>query len=136
MTGPHDATEPTTLLAWRSEVTDEELVALTLAGGGEARAGVLGSRPRPFARLGLRPRGTGRLIEFVDVAWDGGDHAFLLDPTVAPEHRRRGLACAPARSARQAGCEWLHVDVEDDLGGFYLRACGFRPTRTSLRRLR
>jgi hypothetical protein len=29
-----------------------------------------------------------RLIGFVNVAWDGGAHAFLLDPTVRPDYRR------------------------------------------------
>ena len=27
-----------------------------------------------------------------------------------------------------AGCEWLHVDLVDDLGPFYLDACGFVTT--------
>ncbi len=29
---------------------------------------------------------------------------------------------------RRAGCEWLHVDFDDDLAPFYLQACGFQPT--------
>ncbi len=32
-----------------------------------------------------------RLIGFVNVAWDGGLHAFLLDPTVQHEYRRGGI---------------------------------------------
>jgi hypothetical protein len=32
------------------------------------------------------------------------------------------------REARAAGCEWLHVDFEDRLRGFYLDACGFGET--------
>ena len=31
-----------------------------------------------------------RLVGFVNVAWDGGSHAFLLDPTVHPEFQRQG----------------------------------------------
>ena len=34
--------------------------------------------------------------------------------------------------ARAAGCEWLHVDFDDDLAPFYLEACGFRPARAGL----
>ncbi|NEA38295.1 GNAT family N-acetyltransferase, partial [Streptomyces sp. SID11385] len=31
---------------------------------------------------------TGNLAGFVNVAWDGGAHAFLLDTAVARAHRR------------------------------------------------
>jgi hypothetical protein len=34
--------------------------------------------------------------------------------------------------ARQAGCEWLHVDFEGHLRPFYLDASGFRPTDAGL----
>ena len=34
--------------------------------------------------------------------------------------------------ARAAGCEWLHVDFEDHLRGFYFDACGFVPTNAGL----
>ena len=36
------------------------------------------------------------------------------------------------REARAAGCEWLHIDFEDHLRGFYFDACGFRPTNAGL----
>src|SRR3954454_12888213 len=32
-----------------------------------------------------------RLIGFVYLAWDGHQHAFLLDTTVHPDFRRRGI---------------------------------------------
>jgi GNAT superfamily N-acetyltransferase len=77
----------------------------------------------------------GRLIGFVNVAWDGGKHGFLLDTTVAPEHRRRGVGTELVRQAvqvaAQAGLGWLHVDYEPQLGGFY-RRCGFRPTEAGV----
>jgi len=38
------------------------------------------------------------------------------------------------RVARERGAEWLHVDFEPHLEGFY-RACGFRPTEAGLIRL-
>src|SRR5688572_12708790 len=79
-----------------------------------------------------------RLIGFVNVAWDGGSHAFLLDPTVHPEFRRRGvgtqLVRRAAQLAREGGAEWLHVDYERNLDGFY-RRCGFVPTAAGLMRL-
>lgn len=80
----------------------------------------------------------GTLIGFVNVAWDGRTHAFLLDPTVAPHMRRRGIGTELVRSAveeaRGAGCEWIHVDFEPGLEAFYER-CGFRKTPAGLIRL-
>jgi GNAT superfamily N-acetyltransferase len=71
------------------------------------------------------------LVGFANVAWDGRAHAFLLDPTVLPSHRRRGIGTALVRNAveeaRRSGVQWLHVDYEPQLAGFY-EACGFRPT--------
>ncbi|MFF9480954.1 GNAT family N-acetyltransferase [Streptomyces sp. NPDC014733] len=82
----------------------------------------------------------GRLVGFVNVAWDGGVHAFLLDTMVAREVRAAGvgtaLVAAAARGARAAHCDWLHVDFEEQLRPFYLDACGFRPTAAGLLALR
>jgi len=36
----------------------------------------------------------------------------------------------------EAGCEWLHVDFDDDLRRFYFDACGFSPTDAGLIALR
>lgn len=81
----------------------------------------------------------GRLVGFAKVIGDGGEHGFLLDPTVANDRRRRGigrrLVQACVREARCQGVEWLHVDFEPRLGVFY-RRCGFRFTRAGLRHLR
>jgi GNAT superfamily N-acetyltransferase len=79
-----------------------------------------------------------RLIGFVNVAGDGGAHAFLLDPTVHPAHRRQGVGLALVRRAavlaRAAGAEWLHVDYEPRLAAFYA-AAGFRPSAAGVLRL-
>ncbi|MBX4863323.1 GNAT family N-acetyltransferase [Rhizobium sophorae] len=79
-----------------------------------------------------------RLVGFVNVAWDGGIHAFILDTSVHPEMRRQGIATRLVREAtrvaRERGAEWLHVDFEPHLTGFY-RACGFRPTKAGLIKL-
>lgn len=78
----------------------------------------------------------GDLVGFVNVAWDGGVHAFVLDTVVAERHRHAGvgaeLVAVAARGARAAGCAWLHVDFEDRLHAFYFDACGFRPTSAGL----
>ena len=78
------------------------------------------------------------LVGYVNVAWDGGMHAFLLDPTVHPMRRRQGLGLALVRAAVEAATErgaiWLHVDYEPYLAPFYA-AAGFRPTEAGLIRL-
>jgi GNAT superfamily N-acetyltransferase len=76
------------------------------------------------------------LAGFVNVVWDGGSHAFVIDTLVAVRARRRGiggeLVRVAEREARAAGCEWLHVDFEEHLRAFYLDACGFVPTEAGL----
>jgi len=79
-----------------------------------------------------------RLVGFVNVAWDGGTHAFLLDTCVEPARQRAGVGVELVRraadAAREAGCTWLHVDFEPQLAPFYAR-CGFSPTAAGLLRL-
>ena len=76
------------------------------------------------------------LIGFVNVAWDGAFHSFLLDTLVAAEFRHRGIGSKlvemAAAEARTAGCEWLHVDFDPKLRDFYFKACGFEPTDAGL----
>jgi GNAT superfamily N-acetyltransferase len=76
------------------------------------------------------------LVGFVNVAWDGGVHAFVLDTVVATCAERQGigtrLVTVATEQARAAGCEWLHVDFEDHLRGFYFDVCGFRRTDAGL----
>ncbi len=78
------------------------------------------------------------LVGFVNVAWNGGAHAFVLDTTVHPDLRRRGigrrLVLMAADEARECGIQWLHVDFEPHLRHFY-SGCGFRPTEAGLLRL-
>lgn len=76
------------------------------------------------------------LVGFVNVAWDGAVHAFVIDTMVREAASRRGigtgLVALAAAEARDAGCEWLHVDFEDQLRPFYFEACGFTPTNAGL----
>jgi len=78
------------------------------------------------------------LVGFVNVAWDGGVHAFILDTCVDPAYRRQGIALrllAGARAVAQSrGAHWLHVDFEPALEPLY-RGAGFRPTAAGLIRL-
>jgi GNAT superfamily N-acetyltransferase len=76
------------------------------------------------------------LVGFVNVAWDGVVHAFILDTMVTGGVRRLGVGTRLVEVAvervRAAGCEWLHVDFEDHLRAFYFDACGFTPTNAGL----
>jgi ribosomal protein S18 acetylase RimI-like enzyme len=121
---------------WRGELTDGELVELTTAHGGEGAPGWWDQiRHHSLGWVTARAAG-GELVGFVNVAWDGGDHAFLLDTKTRADHQRRGIATEvvglAARHAKAAGCEWLHVDFKSALAPFYFDSCGFRPTDAGL----
>jgi GNAT superfamily N-acetyltransferase len=121
---------------WRGPLADAEMVELVRAHGGRPEEGWW-DRIQPHSLGWVTARtADGAVVGFVNVAWDGGDHAFLLDPKTHREHQRQGIGTRlvelAARHARDAGCEWLHVDFEPKLEPFYLEACGFRPTRAGL----
>jgi ribosomal protein S18 acetylase RimI-like enzyme len=126
--------------AWRGEVTDDELVTLTQSHGGAAQEGWW-DRIRQHSLGWVTARSAdATLIGFVNVAWDGGDHAFLLDTKVRSDHQRRGIGTELVRvaveHAREAGCEWMEVDFVPELAPFYYDACGFKPTAAGLLNLR
>ncbi|WP_224393105.1 GNAT family N-acetyltransferase [Pseudonocardia sp. ICBG1293] len=78
------------------------------------------------------------LVGFVNLAWDGDRHAFLLDLVVADGYRRRGigraLVAGAVEEATAAGCTWLHADFAPHLTPFH-RSCGLPPTDAGLLRL-
>lgn len=78
----------------------------------------------------------GRLVGFVNVIGDGGEHAVLLDTAVWPRLQGRGigrrLVAEAAGEAARVGCRWLHADYEPRLVGFYESACGLRRTNAGL----
>lgn len=121
---------------WRGEITDAELVALTDSYGGMSAVGWW-DQIRPYSLGWVSARlGDGTAAGFVNVAWDGGDHSFLIDTKVRADLQHRGIGTELVRvatdHAKQAGCEWLHVDYEDPLESFYVDACRFRSTRAAL----
>ncbi len=79
-----------------------------------------------------------RLVGFVNMAWDGGIHAFILDTTVHPQWQRQGIGRALVRQAitvaRDRNIRWVHVDFEPHLLHFY-RQCGFAHTEAGLMQL-
>jgi GNAT superfamily N-acetyltransferase len=78
----------------------------------------------------------GSIVGFVNVPWDGLVHAWIQDTMVAASARHRGVGTRvvdlAVAEARNAGCEWMHVDFEDHLRAFYFDACGFAPTNAGL----
>ena len=129
--------------SWRGDFVDAEVEALHAEGFGHAPTGEGWWERVNRHSLGwvcARAHAGGTLLGFVNVAWDGAGHAFVLD-TVVPAAARRlgvgtGLVAAAVDGARAGGCEWLHVDFEDHLRGFYLSSCGFTPTGAGLVNLR
>jgi GNAT superfamily N-acetyltransferase len=124
------------LYEWRGILTDAELVDLTRSHGGRPTNGWW-TQIQPHCLGWVTARNDAELlVGFVNVAWDGGDHAFLLDTKTHGEYQRRGIGTeivkVAVRNARAAGCEWLHVDFEPCLGPFYFDACGFKRTEAGL----
>lgn len=78
----------------------------------------------------------GALVGFVNIPWDGFIHAWIQDTMVSADQRNRaigrGLLEMATQQTRDAGCEWLHVDFDDNLAPFYIEACGFTPARAGL----
>jgi hypothetical protein len=62
--------------------------------------------------------------------WRGQVEGHSLGWVCARDGTR--MAEVAVQQARAAGCEWLHVDFEDHLRGFYFDACGFTPTNAGL----
>jgi GNAT superfamily N-acetyltransferase len=121
---------------WRSNITDQELVGLTDSYGGRTESGWW-DRIRPHSLGWVTAHlDDGSLVGFVNVAWDGGDHAFLLDTKVRADLQRQRIGTELVRRAVlhawHAECEWMHVDFEVGLAPFYLEASGFRSTPARL----
>jgi GNAT superfamily N-acetyltransferase len=132
---PDDMTSDITY-GWRTPISDDEVVALTESYGGRSERGWW-DRIRPHSLGWVTARDAEHAaVGFANVAWDGGDHAFLLDPKVRGDLQRHGIGTAlvgiAIAQAKQAGCEWLHVDFGDELAAFYFDACGFRSTPAGL----
>lgn len=125
------------IFTWRGDFADDEVNALHA----EAfRHPILDDGWRTQVErhsLGwVTARRDGGLVGFINVPWDGSVHAFLVDTIVARTARRRGigkrLVEVAAAGAKAAGCEWLHVDFDDELRPFYFEGCGFEPTNAGL----
>ena len=124
------------VFAWRGPLDDDEMADLVRSHGGLPEHGWW-ERVRPHSLGWVTARtADGTLVGFANVAWNGGDHAFLLDPKTRGSFQRQGIGrrvvSLAAEHAQAAGCEWLHVDFEPELRPFYLEACAFTPTEGGL----
>ena len=122
---------------WRGEFENAAVNALHAEGFGHRFADIDWHTQVNRHSLGwVCAQEAGALVGFVNVAWDGGVHAFVLDTVVDARAQHRGigtgLVATAVRHARAAGCEWLHVDFDDHLTEFYVQACGFVPTKAGL----
>jgi GNAT superfamily N-acetyltransferase len=128
---------------WRGQFTSSEVNALHAEAFGTR---VYADAEWDWAGLTARhslgwvtARNDAELAGFVNVLWDGLVHAWLQDTMVAGAARGQGigtgLVARASEGARQAGCEYLHVDYDDELADFYVGACGFTPTSAALLRL-
>jgi ribosomal protein S18 acetylase RimI-like enzyme len=125
---------------WRGDFDSTEIEALHAEGFGHVPGDWDWKAQVERHSLGwVCARSAAGLAGFVNVAWDGGVHAFILDTMVAASLRRSGIGTklveVATAGARAAGCEWLHVDFEDHLANFYFTSCGFRPASAGLIRL-
>jgi Acetyltransferase (GNAT) family len=122
---------------WRGRFSNAEVQALHAEGFGTPGHQRDWQSQAEHHSLGwVCARDGSELAGFVNVAWDGGLHAFLLDTVVAIRLRHQGvgsgLVATAVHETRLAGCAWLHVDFVNDLRRFYLETCGFRATSAGI----
>jgi len=83
---------------WRGSLTDAEMVDLVESHGGRPPVGWW-DRIRQFSLGWVTARTEdGALVGFANVAWDGGDHAFLLDPKTRSTRQHEGIGTAASPS--------------------------------------
>ena len=117
----------------RPELEERELQQLFVAAWGAAKVDFRPVLARSFTWVGAFSNDV--LVGFVNVAWDGGVHFFLLDTTVHPDWQRHGIGAGLVGKA-VASCRgrghWLHVDSDEELMKKFYEPAGFRPAAAGL----
>jgi len=136
-------TNPVPEIAWRGPFVNDEVLDLHAAAFGGRRysadewdwEGLVQRHSLGW----VTARHAGTLVGFANVVWDGLVHAWIQDVIVDPARQRSGIGVLvvdrATEAAREAGCEWLHVDFDDDVADFYYRRLGFQKTNGGLRYL-
>ena len=123
--------------ARRERIRAAELEALFAVSWGSPKQGY--SRVFDHSFTWVSASSGDQLIGFVNVTWDGDVHFFLLDLTVHPDWRRKGIGIRLVEEAIDA-CrgrgDWLHVDASDELMVRLYERCGFQPSKAGLINLR
>lgn len=113
--------------AHRALVVESELQDLFELAWGSRKCDFGPVLARSFTWITARVHG--RLIGFVNVAWDGGVHFFLLDTTVHTRWRRQGigrrLVLEAIADCRSGPGDWLHVDADEGLMTWFYGRVGF-----------
>ena len=117
----------------RPEIANDQMDALRIEGFEDHVVGHDWTQQLDRSLLWIGAFDGERLIGFVNLAWDGGVHAFMLDTAVAMTHRRRGIGTRLVREAIDAararrGIEWIHVDSDEALMRDFYGPAGFEPT--------
>ncbi len=117
----------------RPEIDNDQMDALRIEGFENHVVGHDWTRQLERSLLWIGAFDGDRLVGFVNLAWDGGVHAFMLDTAVAMTHRRRGIGTRLVREAIEAarahgGIEWIHVDSDEVLMRDFYGPAGFTPT--------
>ena len=99
------------------------------------------TRSSGTAWAGSAPSTLHRLVGFVNVAWDGGVHAFVVDTLVARRRRRHAASATgssrwPNGRAAPPAANGSTSTSRRTCASFYLGACGFAPTPAGLIALR
>ena len=106
--------------SWREPIPDYEIVELVESHGGQGVPGLWDSvDPHSLGWITARDD-DGVLVGFVNVDWDGGDHAFLIDTKTRVSWQSRGVGTEvvrqAARDAKAAGCELAPRRLRASLG--------------------
>lgn len=77
--------------SWRGPISDDEMVELVESHGGRPTAGWWDRIHRHSLGSVTARDDDGLLVGFIKVAWDDGDHAFLIDTKTRGSWQRRGV---------------------------------------------
>ena len=117
----------------KPDLEESELQQLFVAAWGARKGDFRPVLARSFTWIGAYSDDV--LVGFVNIAWDGGVHFFMLDTTVHPNWQRQGVGVdlvTEAVAACRGHGEWIHVDSDMELMTKFYEPAGFRPTPAGL----